>query len=396
MSLQNTICIPKEDLLTTYQEDNVQATYVMQGKASEKVLDIYHLILAPTNACNLHCRHCYLPNHNLDILSKDTVLRLVDEWNEIVKEERGQYGGIFHIKGGEPFMVPYLFDVIDRLSEIKSLRLMLTTNGTFVDEQVFRKLKNCNESLDGHVTVIVSLDGATEETNTKIRGKGHFDKVLKFLKGLRNHGINFYLNCVLHKDNIEELSAYIDLANKYGATQANFLNFIPKGRGSDLQNWQVPHLKLYEKLEEVYKSGNEQIKSKLAGCLPDIKYREAYEGCHPSQECVAGYRGLLYITPDGSVFSCPNTVYHDVCIGNILNHNLKEILNNVEDVYNKLKIYSGQYICTGEKMFYKRGKKFLYFIWLGILQNKLNQNKVVINKAILKDNYSFIYDLQMY
>jgi len=381
MSLQNTICIPKEDLLTTCQEEKVQTTYVMQGKASEKALDIYHLILAPTNACNLHCRHCYLPDHvpdilskdRPDILSKDRVLRLVDEWSEIVKEERGQYGGIFHIKGGEPFIVPYLFDVIDRLSEIKSLRLMITTNGTFVDEQVFRKLKNCNEALDGHVTVIVSLDGATEETNAKIRGRGHFDKVLNFLEGLRNHGINFYLNCVLHKENINELSAYIDFANKYGATQVNFLNFIPRGRGSNLQNWQVPHLKLYEKLEEIYKNSNGQIKNKLAGSLPDIKYREIYKGCHPSQECVGGYRGLLYITPDGSVFSCPNAVYPDVCLGNIFNQNIKEILDNIENVYTQLKVHGEAYICTGEKILYEIEGNELGLKSLRSLQDRLSK-----------------------
>jgi len=329
------------------------ATYIMQGRTEKRELDIYHLILAPTNACNLHCRHCYLPDHDEDLLHRDTVLKLVDEWNEIVIKERGRYRGIFHIKGGEPFIVPYLFDVIDRLTEIKSLRLMLTTNGTFGDEQIFRKLKNCNEALDGHVTVIVSLDGATEETNAKIRGRGHFDKVLNFLEGLKNHGINFYLNCVLHKENINELSAYIAFANKYGATQINFLNFIPRGRGSDLQNWQVPHLKLYEKLEEVYKSGNEQIKNKLAGSLPDIKYREIYEGCHPSAECVSGYRGLLYIIPDGSVFSCPNTVYSNVCLGNVLNQSVKEIMNTAEGAYTLLKISSGAYLCTGEKILYE-------------------------------------------
>ena len=32
----------------------------------------------------------------------------------MVMDERGQYKGIFHIKGGEPFVVPYLWDVIDR------------------------------------------------------------------------------------------------------------------------------------------------------------------------------------------------------------------------------------------------------------------------------------------
>ena len=57
---------------------------------------------------------------------------------------------------------------------------MLTTNGTFSDEDTISKLVSANNELDGNLTIIVSLDGATEESNSKLRGKGHFQKALKF------------------------------------------------------------------------------------------------------------------------------------------------------------------------------------------------------------------------
>ena len=134
-----------EDLLSyeILKCERAKAPYIMQGNPKDKTLDLYHLILAPTHACNLRCKHCYLPDHTKEFLPKDVALRIVDEWSEIVLEERGQYGGIFHVKGGEPFMVPYLGDVLDRLSELQSLRLMMTTNGTFVDENIFRMLSDC-------------------------------------------------------------------------------------------------------------------------------------------------------------------------------------------------------------------------------------------------------------
>ena len=72
-------------------------TYVMKGSCSKRALDTYHLILAPTFACNIRCRHCYLPDHAAQGLSSDRVLRLVDEWSEIIVAERGPFGGIFHL-----------------------------------------------------------------------------------------------------------------------------------------------------------------------------------------------------------------------------------------------------------------------------------------------------------
>lgn len=329
-------------------------TYIMQGNSEEKVLDFYHLIFAPTHACNLKCRHCYLPDHAKEILPKDIALRLVDEWSEIVLEERGQYGGVFHIKGGEPFVVPYLWDITDRLIELQSLHLMLTTNGTFLEEEIFRKLSNCKDAIDGHVTVIVSLDGATEETHALLRGKGQFTRTLKFIEELQNCNINFYLNCVLHKENISEISAYLALAKKYGATQVNFLSLIPRGNGAAFSNQQIPHRKLYQRLENLYQNGEDKIKTMLAGSLPDIKCRVVSDGCPTSEECVAAYRGLLYITPNGLVFTCPNITLNALSMGNVHRQNLREILKNLDSLYKQLRPYSSAYLCTGERIFYER------------------------------------------
>ena len=354
---------------------NRELTYVMQGKAKKKALDIYHLILAPTYGCNLRCKHCYLPDHSPNILPRDGVLRLLDEWNEIVLEERGKYGGIFHIKGGEPFMVPYLWDILDRLKELGTLRLMLTTNGTFVDEEIFSKLSGYKDALNGHLNVIVSLDGAKEGTDAMIRGNEHYGNVLGFLKGLRKNGINFYLNCVLHRENIDEILEYINLAKEYGANQVNFLNFIPRGSGSNLKNWQLPHLELYERLDEHYMRGDDQIKEMLAGSLPEIKHREKVEGCPTLGECVATYRGLLYITPDGSVFTCPNVTYPDTCLGNVFHQNLKDIMENGKNLYDHLGVHGGAYLCTGEKMLYEREEDMPCLKSLHALRDKLEETQ---------------------
>ena len=143
-------------------------TYVMKGHSSEKALDTYHLILAPTFACNIRCRHCYLPDHAARGLSAERVLKLVDEWSDIIVAEREPFGGIFHLKGGEPLILPYFTDVIDRLAERQSLQFMMTTNGILGDGGTAEKLHWLNDQLGGYVTVIVSLDGSSEAASTSV------------------------------------------------------------------------------------------------------------------------------------------------------------------------------------------------------------------------------------
>lgn len=327
-------------------------TYVMQGFESKNELDVYHLILAPTFACNMQCRHCYLPDHNPDYLSEDIALKLVDDWNDIGFKEKGHFDRIFHIKGGEPFVIPYFWKLVDKVVSKKSLRLMLTTNGTFSDEDTISKLVYVNNELNENLTIIVSLDGATEESNSILRGKGHFQKVLKFLEKLQDCEINYYLNCVLHKGNVDELNEYIELAKKFNATQLNFLNFIPRGDAVNIKDWQVSHLRVYEKFTKIYKQADEQTKALLTGSLPEIKINEK-EGCiTTSNECVAGYKGLIYILPNGNVFTCPNVVFSDDILGNVNENSLQEIIDNTKQLHNKLQSFSGQYQCTGERKLY--------------------------------------------
>lgn len=328
-------------------------TYIMKGNAKEKKLDVYHLILAPTYACNLRCKHCYLPDHDNQLLPRHVVLRLIDEWSRIVVKERGVYGGIFHIKGGEPFVVPYLWDVLDRLAEIRTLQIFITTNGTFVSDSLFQKLRKYSDAVDNHLTIIVSLDGATEKAHAKLRGEGNYEKTLEFIKRLGENDINFHLNFVIHRENIDEIPEYINLAKRYGAAQINFLNFVPKGIGFNLRNWQVPHVEIYKRLKEIYDNSDNETKRMLAGNLPYIKSKEVLNGYSTAKVCVAGYRGLLYITPDGSVFPCPNITFSDYSIGNVINQSLEEILDNMENIRYHLSTHYKPYICAGEKILYE-------------------------------------------
>lgn len=328
-------------------------TYVMRGLRSELALETYHLILAPSFKCNISCRHCYLPDHNAHTLSKECVLRLVDEWSEIVVAERGAFGGIFHLKGGEPLILPYLNDVLDRLEEMKSLRFMMTTNGIVRDWDVVERIDRLNVALDGNVQVIVSLDGSNEAVNAQLRGAGNFEKTVDFICQLNKEGITIFLNNVIHQGNIDDIESFTNLALELGVTQVNFLSFVPKGYGKEMRFGRPNPVEVFEHIHAIWENGDECIRSLLAGSLSDILHAESCGTC-TSSECVGGYRGLLYIVTDGTAYSCPNLNHPGLEAGNVSNFPLKKIHDALlSKVYPEVRTLEGEaedrYLCKGER-----------------------------------------------
>lgn len=340
-----------ETLMATRKKVSYFEKYNIFGYAQNRELDTYHLIFAPSFACNMKCSHCYLPNTQNKLINKEEAFRLVDEWADIVRE-KGLYKGVFHIKGGEPFMLPYFWELIERIIDTKVLKLMITTNGTFNDSETLNKLSLINSRLNENFTIVVSLDGATENSYSYLRKKEAFDNVVNFIENLGSIGIRFNINYVVNKHNFNEIEQFIDFASKNNASQLNFLTLVPKGNATDIEDWQVEHVQVFEKIKTIYNSSDCNTKIMLEGTIQDIRNKEINGLIATSHECVAAYKGLLYIVQNGDVFSCPNLVFDDCKLGNIKDNSIAEIFNKTNELYSKLTCHSGKYVCSGERKLY--------------------------------------------
>jgi radical SAM protein with 4Fe4S-binding SPASM domain len=279
---------------------------------------------------------------------------LVNEWEEIVVRDRGRLGGYFHLKGGEPLILPYLVEVLDLLAAKGSLRFMMTTNGTLLRERDLEALCRLNEATDEEVVIITSLDGSTDEINGILRGRGQFGKTETFARAMVEAGLNLHFNYVVHSRNMDDVPNFVRLAEEIGATQINFLPMVSKGFGSQLSEVARPDLPaLHEMLLRLYHEGSDDRKRLLAGNYTHILDLEQ-GGVQTSCECVAGYRGLLYITPEGNAYSCPNLVNSDLKLGNVLDTPLSEIHDTFIDRLYERHIYSqamdDRYLCRGERL----------------------------------------------
>jgi mycofactocin radical SAM maturase len=173
-----------------------------------------------TYTCNLSCIHCLSDSgrRRAGELTTDEAQAAIDQMAALKVFQ-------FNIGGGEPFMRPDFLDLMDYAHE-RGIVTCISTNGTLIDHKVA-------ERLDKHLVYVqVSLDGAAEASNDRIRGRGSFARVMVALEHLRKRNIEVSINTVLTRLSFPELDDLVELAAGFGA-KLRVSRFRPSGRGKD-------------------------------------------------------------------------------------------------------------------------------------------------------------------
>jgi len=176
-----------------------------------------------TRTCNLNCVHCYTDSHNKKYgeLSTDEGLTLIDDLAKF-----GIPSLLF--SGGEPLMRRDVFRLITRAAD-KNIRPVLSTNGTLIDKDKARAIKDA-----GVVYVGISLDGM-EDVNDTFRGmNGAFKKAMKGFENCIAAGQRVGLRLTLTKRNCADLHNIFDFIEKEGINRACFYHLVYSGRGGSL------------------------------------------------------------------------------------------------------------------------------------------------------------------
>lgn len=290
----------------------------MLGNPETRRLYIPHLIVAQSYNCNAACIGCNVIRDDVNISSKE-MKKLIDLWAEYCNRyDNGK--GIFHLKGGEPFMFDGVWETLDYVVN-KGLYLFITTNGTFVDKEAAKRLNELYKKTDGQV--IVSLDGSNEEINDLSR-PGLYKSAVKAIENLVNEGIDAAWNYRIHKGNQNDVKNAVRMAKDLGVIQFNDL-YHAKIRNRN-GNLEIADLEtVLEQLEELYDDGyKDLLEFSTEGII-----RKVASGKYTLMDCPLGYEGLKYIQPDGKETSCPNSVR----------------INDINKVSRK---YHGRLVCKGE------------------------------------------------
>jgi MoaA/NifB/PqqE/SkfB family radical SAM enzyme len=145
-----------------------------QGRETARALP-YHLIIDPASACTLRCPFC--PTGRDKGTRPKTLLR----WDDYVKvmDQLGPYllKTDFY-NWGEPTLNPRLYDMIAYAKRFY-METYLSSHLNDLDEEAAGRL--LHSGLD---FLILSFDGASQETYSRYRAGGDFDKALKNLRTL--------------------------------------------------------------------------------------------------------------------------------------------------------------------------------------------------------------------
>ncbi len=170
-----------------------------------------------TNACSLRCGHCYMDSGEKDAgeMTSDAFRRAIDLLAEM---------GVFHIAmgGGEALERPDFFELA---AYVRSCGIVpnLTTNGLLINRETAAKcgiFGQVNVSVDWTARVLEACEGP-HAAPQRVRG---VDLLLEA-------GINVGLNCVVTRQNFDQLTGVVAYARERGLIDVELLRLKPSGRG---------------------------------------------------------------------------------------------------------------------------------------------------------------------
>ncbi|HOW02554.1 MAG: radical SAM protein [Caldisericia bacterium] len=261
----------------------------------------YFLLIDPTERCNLKCDGCWAGNYEqAATMDKELFSSILDQARDL---------GIYFItiSGGEPFMYPYLLDVLEEKSDMV---FQIYTNGTFFNEEIVKRIANM-----GNIFPAISIEGFEDRTDAR-RGKGIFKKVMQNIDNLRQWKVPFGFSVTVTRENVDEVSSeeFVDFMDKKGAFLCWYFMYVPIGRNPNFEMMLTP-----EQRKEFFDKISYYRRVKPIVLADFWNDGEAVSGC------ISSGRKYLHINAKGDVEPC---AFVHFAVDNIKEKSLKECLNS--------------------------------------------------------------------
>ena len=183
-----------------------------------------------TSQCNLKCRHCYIEATEA-ARDKEMTTAEGKAFNDDLAEAKVP---VLMFSGGEPLVRPDIFELAAYAVE-KGLRIVLSTNGTLIDDFTARLIKE-----SGFQYVGVSIDGC-EKIHDEFRGEqGAFKAAIAGIRAAKAAGNRTGVRFTLNNINKSDLPAVMDIIEQEKVDRFCMYHLVYAGRGSDMKNLDLP------------------------------------------------------------------------------------------------------------------------------------------------------------
>ncbi len=321
-----------------------------------------------TKECNLDCIHCRAEAENIHFegeLSLPEVTRVIDDI-------AAYYRPILVLTGGEPLYREDIFKIALYARE-RNLKTALASNGTLIDGEIARRIKD-----SGIGRVSISLDGSSADSHDGFRGiSGSFDRALAGIGHLRSSGVDFQINTTISRRNVDEIEDIMTLSEKIGAKALHIFMLVPVGCGVEIAESEMISKEKYESVLNWFYDRSKKTNLELkATCAPHyyriIRQRAREEGrkftfesdgmAAVTRGCLAG-TGVCFISHRGDVQPCG---YLPIPVGNVRERQFHEIwedsavfrsLRDLDNLTGKCGLCEYKTFCAGcrARAYYENG-----------------------------------------
>jgi selenobiotic family peptide radical SAM maturase len=256
------------------------------------VPEVFTLQWHVTQACDLRCRHCYDRSERAAVTLADA-LRVLDDLEAFCRARRVR--GAVSLSGGNPLLHPQ-FTEIYRAAAARGFALAVLGNPA-PRARVEELLAIARPGF-----FQVSLEGLPEHDDW-VRGAGHFERTVAFLRVLRELGVPTMVMLTLTDDNIDQV---LPLAERLRGLvdDFHFNRLAMVGEGARLR---LPSRERYARFLERYlaAAGRDPalgIKDNLINVLLRRRGAAPFGGC-TGFGCGAAFN-FLALLPDGQAHAC--------------------------------------------------------------------------------------------
>ena len=283
-----------------------------------------------TGRCNYNCRHCFMsaPDYKGEDLT-------IEECRRIVNQLADNGVMAVSITGGEPFVNPHFYEILDEIKKRGMYLETLYSNGKLIDDHLLDELEKRNM----HPAFHISFDGIG--WHDWLRGeKGAEEEAERAFKLLRERGFQTSTSMCLHRHNYKDLRKNINFLAGLGLVHVKINVASPTGRWKNETEHFLSHDEAFEEIVRYlpqYFEDGAPVSTQLCSLLDLNKERRAImipsqkfsgkEGAEKQKACGMIKTGM-YISPKGKVLPCMTIggTAIDAAFESVLEKDLSEIL----------------------------------------------------------------------
>jgi radical SAM protein with 4Fe4S-binding SPASM domain len=262
------------------------------------------LYLTLTDSCNLRCAYCYAAERKK---REDADL---ETWKNYVSDIIDFSGKpVFTFTGGEPLLVPYVFDLASYIKE-HGCECLLLTNGTLINTE-----ETAAKIAEFFSMVKISLDTIDENISKELRGAGVVEKACNAFNLLSAKKCNVQIQATITAKTYQNLDTFAKTFN-------NQVHFQPLYRDIGRARNTKEDLSLSgEQYFNALKING--IFTELSGFHQNIhEYRN-----NPYKRCALA-KEELSVDTEGNVFPCHMLHFENLVCGNLNKQKIADIYKN--------------------------------------------------------------------